>query len=200
MTISGDTAPNTDTDLTLNKLAKAGAVEDDMIDTEDKAATVVSTQEDLAEAAKALTKSLQQAGIEPEIQLPTPATKTKKKSRKKTTKKTAKAKAKKTAKTAAKKTAPSSGQSGPAIADLAVDELNDKEMKVMKVFPLKGDRETFTITDLAKGAWPTNTQGKSNSWTRNSLRRLVRGGFIEKLKRGSYRISVKGRHRMEKAA
>lgn len=92
-----------------------------------------------------------------------------------------------------------SGQSGPSI-ELDFEDLNDKEIKVMKVFPLEGERGILTIPALAKGAWPTNTQGKSNSWTRNCLRRLVRGNLIEKLKRGEYRISVKGRHRMEKAA
>ncbi len=214
MTISSDMNPTPDTDTMLNKMAKAGDVEIDDTDEDDKIAAtpaqvqaVVSTVEDLAAAAQAVTTTLHQlTNVQPEVMLPSatpaaPKAKTKKKA-KKVAKKAAAKKTKTVAKKASakKETTASSGQSGPPITDLSVDKLNDKEMKVMSVFSLKGERESLTITQLAKGAWPTNTQGKSNSWTRNSLRRLVRGGFIEKLKRGLYRISIKGRNRMEKAA
>ena len=86
------------------------------------------------------------------------------------------------------------GQSGPALT-IGFEDLNAKERKVIGVFDLES-RAIVTIVAIAKHAWPTNTQGKSNSWTRNSLRRLVRGGLVEKVKRGLYRITVKGRNRV----
>ena len=94
---------------------------------------------------------------------------------------------------------PKSGQSGPPL-DLTFDALNTNERKVMACFSLKGSRAPTTIVELAKEAFSPASKKKQNSWTRNSLRRLVRSALVEKLERGSYRITSKGRARMEKAS
>lgn len=99
-----------------------------------------------------------------------------------------KAKAKKEA-----KAKPTSGQSGPVIEDLTAETLNANETKVMKL-AVKGDG-TKTIVDMSK-AFPNISKKKANSWTRNSLRRLVRGGFLAKVERGEYKATAKGRRRM----
>lgn len=97
----------------------------------------------------------------------------------------------------AAKKPPTSGQSGPPM-ELPAEKLNDKERKVLDCFPLKGDRRTMTIVEMAKEAFPSKKAAQANSWTRNSLRRLTRGGWLDKLERGQYRISEKGRKRLQR--
>ena len=123
------------------------------------------------------------------------------KKQKKARKAKAKAKAKSTAtakkaapkKAAAKKAEPTSGQSGPVIENLTAEDLNPNEVKVMKL-AMKGEGPK-TIVELAK-AFTGKNKKTANSWTRNSLRRLVRGGFLAKVERGAYRATGKGRRRM----
>jgi hypothetical protein len=131
--------------------------------------------------------------------------------KKKTAKKTAKKVAKKTAKVAAKKTkaakktpakaskpakkaasSPSSGQSGPAV-DLLRDRLNDKEIRVVTV--LSGDLNPVPINALATNCFADQPVTQANSWVRNSLRRLVRGKWVDKVGKGTYRLSDVGRGR-----
>lgn len=121
---------------------------------------------------------------------------------KKTAKKTAKkAAAKKTASVpkTAKKAAkapkkrsevPTSGQSGKPI-DLGRDKLNGKELSVVSV--LASDANAIPINALAASCFPQETASKANSWVRNSLRRLVRGKWVEKVSRGTYRLHPEGK-------
>jgi len=97
----------------------------------------------------------------------------------------------------ASKKAPSSGQSGPALK-LQPDALNTKERKVLAAFMAKKGRPTpLTIAEMAKGAFTTLKASMANSWTRNSLRRLVRGGMLSKEERGKYLITPTGRQAMK---
>jgi hypothetical protein len=90
------------------------------------------------------------------------------------------------------KDAPSSGQSGPALKLKGAD-VNKTERKVLGVFAGKGRPSAKTIGQMAEGAFPTLKVAQANSWTRNSLRRLVRAGFLTKLERGRYVITAAGR-------
>lgn len=103
--------------------------------------------------------------------------------------------------TRARKDKPTTGQSGPEI-DLKVEELNAKETKVLTALDGKGEgpRETISITDLTKiFKSSAASKAQANSWVRNSLRRLKTGGFIEKAERGEYRITERGRKRLQRA-
>jgi hypothetical protein len=94
----------------------------------------------------------------------------------------------------------SSGQAGPAL-DLGVEQFSDKERKVLDVLngSGSGSREIFTIEQLAAECWKSKTKKQANSWVRNSLRRLVRAGAIEKVERGQYRVSDSGRKKLARA-
>jgi len=94
-----------------------------------------------------------------------------------------------------------SGQNGPAV-ELAVDELNDKERKVVDTLngAGRGERPELTIAALGSGAFPKQAKPQGMSWVRNSLRRLVRAGYVERCKRGAYRVTDTGRRRLSKAA
>lgn len=103
-------------------------------------------------------------------------------------------------KTAEKKIA-TSGQSGPSI-ELSTEGLNAKEGKVFAALngPGSGVRTIFNITELAEHCFKSQGRRKSNSWTRNSLRRLVQAGLAEKVDRGKYRVSDAGRKKLARAA
>jgi hypothetical protein len=123
-----------------------------------------------------------------------------KKKAKKPAKKPAKAKAKKPTKKSKKK--PTTGQSGPPV-DVPFDTLNDKERKVVTFLngKGKGPRNPLKIAEIAGACWPRMAKAQANSWTRNSLRRLVCGGWVEKKDgaRGLYWITEKGRKRLQRA-
>lgn len=99
------------------------------------------------------------------------------------------------------KQAPTSGQSGPAL-ELSVEGLNSKEAKVFAALNGEGSgvRVVMTITDLAAECFKSRGKKQANSWTRNSLRRLVQGGLVEKVERGKYRVSEAGRKKLARAA
>jgi hypothetical protein len=134
-------------------------------------------------------------------------TETTKGAKKTTTSKGAKAlkgKGKKGAKKAksTRKDKPTTGQSAPH-TDVKLDELNDKELKVLGAVNGKGEgsREEIAIPDLTKVFKNTAaTKAQANSWVRNSLRRLVTGEYVEKLQRGLYRMTEKGRKRLSRAS
>lgn len=94
---------------------------------------------------------------------------------------------------------PTSGQSGPPI-DLKWEKMNDKEQALIKFLYGSGTgaRPIATISTLASECFfgKADTVAQANSWTRNSLRRLVRGEWVEKFVRGSFRITTKGRARL----
>lgn len=94
------------------------------------------------------------------------------------------------AETAKTKHKPVSGQSGPRIAELVWDDLNKKERLVVGCFDLEGEREVRTIEQIGAEAFKSQTLKKQNSWTRNSLRRLMRSGkWLEKAEPGKYRLT-----------
>lgn len=93
---------------------------------------------------------------------------------------------------------PVSGQSAPPIESLPFDALNKKEKKVVGCFVARSAREVLTIEDLADGAFPSQPAKRANSWVRNSLRRLIRARWLEKVTPGEYRLS-KGRRRQVRA-
>jgi hypothetical protein len=131
---------------------------------------------------------------------------TKKKATKKATKKKA-TKRKTTKRATAKKASraktekPSSGQSGPAL-ELSVDKVNSKETKILEALngSGSGSREIWTIEELGAECFKSKSKKQQNSWTRNSLRRLIRSGMIEKVERGKYRVSDSGRKKLARAA
>jgi hypothetical protein len=94
-----------------------------------------------------------------------------------------------------------SGQSGPQI-DLAVADLNNKEHAVLTALngEGRGERPELTIAATAAAAFARESQARGNSWVRNSLRRLVRAGYVERTDRGCYRVTDSGRRRLAKAA
>lgn len=95
----------------------------------------------------------------------------------------------------------STGQSGPEIDGLGLEDLNDKELKVVSTLNGKGSgaREMLSIEDLATSCFKSRGAKQANSWVRNSLRRLFCGGWLEKVDRGRYKISENGRKRMQRA-
>lgn len=110
------------------------------------------------------------------------------------------AKAKATAKKAAasKREKATSGQSGPVIKDLKVEDLNKKERMLLGCFELKGEREVRTIEQLGAEAYKSQPLKKQNSWARNSLRRLVRSepAWLEKTEPGKYRLTTHARQKL----
>jgi len=86
--------------------------------------------------------------------------------------------------------------------ELSVDGLNSKELKVFTALngPGAGVRTIMSITELAEGCFKSKGRKQSNSWARNSLRRLVQAGLVEKVDRGQYRVSESGRKKISRAA
>jgi len=122
--------------------------------------------------------------------------KAKEKATKKAAKKVAKKVVKKASTKAAKKAAaPGSAkspqaQSGPEM-ELPFDKMNRVEQKIVRaLYSKKGERKPHTIKELMKIVGV-----KSSSPIRNGLRRPVRGRWIEKFDRGTYRITEAGRKR-----
>jgi hypothetical protein len=107
------------------------------------------------------------------------------------TKTVAKATAKKVAKAAKKvQRKATTGQSGPPIAELGLDDLNKKERLLVGCFDLEGERETRSIEQLGAEAFKHQPRKKQNSWARNSLRRLMRSAkWLEKTEPGKYRLT-----------
>jgi hypothetical protein len=99
-------------------------------------------------------------------------------------------------KAATEKKTPASGQSGAKIEGLGTEEcaLNDKEAELLvKGFGTTGHRTEQTIETLATAVWPNKKAKQANSWVRNSMRRLVRGGLVSKENRGHYLQTEEGR-------
>ncbi len=75
------------------------------------------------------------------------------------------------------------GQSGPKL-ELAKDDLNEKESAVLTTIRrAKGEISLAEVVERV-GFKPAK---KANSWTRNSLRRLVRARLVKKAGRGLYK-------------
>lgn len=84
---------------------------------------------------------------------------------------------------------PTSGQSGPSVV-LKKEKLNEKEIKIVEV--LASDINPMPINGIAAVAFPLRDPKQSNSWVRNSLRRLVRGQWVNKAAKGTYLLSETG--------
>ena len=109
--------------------------------------------------------------------------------KKKTTKKVAKKKVtkKKVAVKAADAVETSSGQAGPPVK---ITKVNLKESKVIE--QLNHGSEPQKISEIAK-CFKGKSKAQANSWVRNSLRRLVRGGLVKQVQRGTYTLTAKGK-------
>lgn len=120
-----------------------------------------------------------------------------KKPAKKPSKKPVKAKKVKKGKILSEKKLPTTGQSAPPRDDLAFEVLNPKERKVFIFLngTGKGKRAVKALTEMASACFGNKKKAQANSWIRNSLRRLVVGGWVEKVERGAYRVTEKGRKR-----
>ncbi len=92
---------------------------------------------------------------------------------------------------------PSSGQSGPPIDDLTYEKLNKKERKVVEAL---SENVKMTISEIGASCFPHEPKRKQRSWTRNSLRRLVRGCLVEKVNEGVYKATGLGKKRVAQAA
>jgi len=75
----------------------------------------------------------------------------------------------------------------------ATTKLNSKESKVLAAFCSQGRPAPKTISDLAATCFPKQSDARANSWTRNSLRRLVKCAMLEGVDRGTYEVTDLGR-------
>jgi len=90
------------------------------------------------------------------------------------------------------------GQSAGPI-EVAYTDLNKNEKKVLGCFEAKGHRKAHHLKELAAAAFPSKKAVQANSWVRNSMRRLVRGGLVENLSLGQYRVTDTGRAMLKAA-
>jgi hypothetical protein len=93
-----------------------------------------------------------------------------------------------------------SGQSGPSIDRLPMDDLNKKERKVMEFLWTQPSAKPAKILDIALGCFSTQPKPRRSSWVRNSLRRLARASLVERVDAGTYRLTAAGRRQVTKAA
>ena len=84
----------------------------------------------------------------------------------------------------------------------SIDQLNEKEELVLATLNGAGSgvRPIITIAELAEQCFKAQGAKQGNSWARNSLRRLVLEGLVEKMDRGKYRIAEPTRRSLAKAA
>jgi hypothetical protein len=99
-----------------------------------------------------------------------------------------------TAPAPAAKADPKSGQSGPPL-ELSPAKINGKEKAVLAALSKLTESESMSLAELADKCFPGEDK-KSNSWVRNSMRRLVRAGYVAKVDRGTYQMSADGRKRL----
>jgi len=98
-----------------------------------------------------------------------------------------------------KRPKPTQGQSAPE-RDLPYEKLNETEREVLGLLNGKGEgaRVVRDISFLAEGV--DDADAETKLLVRNSLRRLVACGWVESgEKRGTYRVSEKGRKRLDRA-
>ena len=106
----------------------------------------------------------------------------------------------KEAKIVGPKKVPISGQSAPS-REIPFENLSPRELKLLTTLNGTGTgaRKTFAISVLAMECFggEADSEQQANSWTRNTLRRLFIGGWVDKLARGQYKISVKTRKKIK---
>lgn len=85
---------------------------------------------------------------------------------------------------------PTSGQSGPPL-QLAKADMNEKELRMLGV--LAADLNPIPINALATSCFSDAPSDKANSWVRNSLRRTVRARWVDKVGKGTYRLTAEAR-------
>ena len=180
-------APKTKPEETPGTAAEALAPEPPQVDTPSKEeSTDAGTNEDdmSTKKAKAAKKTTAKKAAAPKKAAAKKAAAPKEPKAKK-----AKAAKKSVPPKAAAKEAPTTGQSGPPV-DFGKKSLNQKETKVLSALNHgSGPRKISEIAEI----WKSQGLDKANSWVRNSLRRLVRGGLVEQTERGTYRLTAKGK-------
>ena len=96
-----------------------------------------------------------------------------------------------------KRPKPTTGQSAPE-REMPWDALNGDEQEIVKLLNGKGGaRAVRTISYLAEGLDDDDAPTKLR--IRNALRRVVTGGWAEAVERGTYRVTERGRKRLERA-
>ena len=66
-------------------------------------------------------------------------------------------------------------------------QLNPNEQAVFRVMSKDQDKSLEQISGSAR--FPKKIKAKANSWTRNSMRKLIRLGLVKKVERGHYRLT-----------
>lgn len=74
---------------------------------------------------------------------------------------------------------------------LESNDLNAKERVVAAI--LASDMNPAPLNALALLCFPNEPSRRANSWVRNSLRKLVRSQWVERVARGTYRVTDAGR-------
>lgn len=92
------------------------------------------------------------------------------------------------------------GQDGPAI-EVAYADLNPKEKRVVAALAAQEGRKPLTLSELADASFSKGAKAKRNSWVRNCMRRLTRGGWAEHAEEkgdGTYRLTKNGKDRLRR--
>jgi hypothetical protein len=85
---------------------------------------------------------------------------------------------------------PKTGQSAPKTGKVERDKLNEKEREVLTALRRSGQK--LSIAELSERVLSQNNiKAHGTSHVRNSLRRLVREGFVKKPERGAYKAAKK---------
>jgi hypothetical protein len=83
---------------------------------------------------------------------------------------------------------PKTGQSAPKTGKVEQDKLNEKEREVLTALRRSGQK--LSIGELSERVLSANNiKAHGTSHVRNSLRRLVREGFVKKPERGTYKAA-----------
>ncbi len=85
-----------------------------------------------------------------------------------------------------KRPPPTTGQSAPK-RELPQVALSRNEIRLLNIIALDDPKISMHIRDIGK------TARKTDSWVRNTLRRLIPGGYLVHTGRGTYRLSAAGR-------
>lgn len=97
---------------------------------------------------------------------------------------------------------PTTGQSAPE-REMPYDDLNSDEKLVVAALDDDGEgvRQAMPVSDLALRVIENdhNENGtRAKLRVRNSMRRLVTGGWVERADRGRYRVTERGRKRLKR--
>jgi hypothetical protein len=99
---------------------------------------------------------------------------------------------------------PTTGQSGPEV-EVPYDELNSTELLLVGLLDDGGDgqRASFSVESMGEAIMEKDrdeSAPRAKLLARNALRRLVCGGWVERVERARYRITEKGRKRLARVS